>query len=93
MKILASDARIPYFGIGVFTTKMKPHETNNRLLENNYTGNTKYEDRLEVAFAIKPNRSVQFSIINDKWYPNRDLWKCEVDIDLKKCDFLIVIRE
>ena len=61
MKILASDARIPYFGIGVFTTKMKPHETNNRLLENNYTGNTKYEDRLEVH--LRSNRIEMFNFL------------------------------
>jgi hypothetical protein len=93
MKIIASKARIPHFGCGVFLTKLGPKEENDILLENNYRGNSKYKDRLECAFALKKNNFNRFIQIFDNFYPSRDIWKCIKDVDLTKCSFFLIFRE
>ena len=93
MKIIAHNARIPHFGYGVFLTRLGPKEKNYTLLENNYTGNSKYEDRLECAFALKTNSTNRFVKIHDRFYPSRDVWKSIKDIDLTRSRFFLIFRD
>ena len=93
MKIMATDARIPHFGYGVFLTKLGPKEENDTLLENNYRGNSKYEDRIECAFALKNNSINRFAKIFDRFYPSRDVWKSIKDIDLNRSRFFLIFRD
>ena len=92
MRLRAKEARIIRFGRGVFMTKIAPCSETDLLLTNNYIGNPKYLHRLECAFAIKTS-SMIFRKLNDKFYPSRDIWKSDRDIDLNQCEFYLIDRD
>jgi hypothetical protein len=91
MKIKITKSRLIRFGVGVFMTKMPPCVGEDALLTNNYIHKTPYyRAKLECAFAIKPNHSMIFQQLADKFH--RDVWKCGNDIDLNQCEFYLIIR-
>jgi hypothetical protein len=92
-KIRRSVARIWKFGCGVFMTVLEPSKNDYELICNNYRGNTKYSHRVEVAFAI---RKSDINDVTEKFTDertlNRDLWRCNSDIDLENVDFVLINR-
>ena len=91
MRINTTTARIPRFGSGVFMTKMPPTKPRSTLLENIYLNNSKYDSKLECAFAIQ-EYSINAFKFTDPMHPSRDLWKVHDHIDLTSCNFNVVIR-
>ncbi len=93
MKIKITNSRLVRFGVGVFMTKMPPCADEDELLANNYIHKSRYyRTKLECAFAIKPNHSMRFQQLADKFDLSRDIWKCDTDIDLNQCEFYLIMR-
>ena len=93
LKIKITNSRIVRFGAGVFLTKMPPCVDEDELLANNYIHKSAhYRTKLEYVFAIKPNYLMKFRQLIDKFDPSRDIWKCDTDIDLNKCEFYLIKR-
>jgi hypothetical protein len=91
MQINAGQARIKRFGFGVFMTRIDPCKDDKFLLFNNYLDNPKYQSRLECAFAISFD-CIYAKKITDHFYPQRDLWRCNFNVDLKDKKFYLIIR-
>jgi hypothetical protein len=91
MRINLTNARIPQFGTGVFLTKRPPQTNNEQLIYHIYRGNWRLEERLDCAFAID-TRNIDAIRIYDSQYPDRNVWKCDDEIDLFEHDFHLVIR-
>ena len=89
--ILASEARIKKFGFGVFMTKMcKPENRDDKIRFNNY--NTKvdrHDAKLQCAFAFRKD-SIK---LNKIARIERDVWRFDGDLNLNKCDYILILRK
>lgn len=83
-------SRVKHFGYGIFFTELDPSQSDEDLLGNNYRGNYKYLDRLEYAIAI-PQDEIQVIQIWDNL--NRNIFRCDYEIDLNSVDFQLIGRE
>jgi hypothetical protein len=64
-------ARIWPFKKAVYLTVLPPSENDNKLLENNYRGNTKFIDKIECALKFDNKK---LKAVKEYSSDNRDIW-------------------
>ena len=89
-KLKPTWSRVTQFGHGVFLTELDPCTSDDELLENNYRGNYKYNERIQYAIAI-PKHQIRAIQILDNY--NRNIYRCDYEIDLDSVDFRLISRD